>query len=129
LAFLSSALFVQTPSFANLETILSDQSLSSGGPSIALIISGVIGATFFIGADVIGLGFMKKRQKTPQRSDDQSSLSDAQFVGGTSQITVAEALLSCHNSITSEGAASTINSFGTTSVPGGSPKVLTFPLI
>jgi hypothetical protein len=110
-------------------TTFTDQLILEGGLQTGLIVGVGIGATLMIGAVAISLVLMKKRQKTPQHSEDQSSPSDAQSVGDTSQITVDEALSSGHYSFTYEGAASAINTFGTISVPGDDPTVINVPLI
>jgi hypothetical protein len=110
-------------------TTFTDQMISDGGLQTGLIVGVVISATFMIGAVAIGLIFMKRRQKTPQRSEDQSSPTDIQFVGDTAESTTDEALVSYHDSFTYEGGASVIRPFVTPSIPGIGQDVVTLSLI
>jgi Ca2+/Na+ antiporter len=108
---------------------LDDQASHGGGSQIGTIVGVVIGLLVIIGAIVIGLIFLKKRQKMPEGSDTPSSDREIQFARDTLTMTTDETPVSYHESFTYEGGPSLVTPVTPPSLLGNDRSITTLPLI
>jgi hypothetical protein len=125
-AFEVTAPLIAVSAFPPAATTFVDQSISDRNPPIGLIVGVVIGAVTIVGAIVIGLAFLRTRRRTPQDSEEQTSVLDLQFCADTATTTTDETLVSYHDSCTYEGSSSATDS---RSVPWNGPGIVNVTLL